>query len=126
MDLLDPAAFQGQDFSTVFVTGSSEPAAFFDNGGRRAYVVRIVHRYVKRDGSDDSVGNAGGVASSAFAGMSAGGGRPVVLRARSEGSWGNGLRATLSFASRVLALGHYDQPSNTFTARQIAVLVVGS
>jgi hypothetical protein len=28
----NPAAFQGQSFSTVFLTGSSEPAAFFANG----------------------------------------------------------------------------------------------
>ncbi len=28
----DPGAFAGQEFSTVFVTGSSEPVGFFDNG----------------------------------------------------------------------------------------------
>jgi uncharacterized protein len=88
-------------------------AAFFDNGGRRAYIVRIVHRYVQPDGSDDPVANAGRVALSAFAGISGDGGRPVVVRARSEGLWGNRLEATLSFVSRALAL----DPSNVLPDR---------
>lgn len=62
-------------------------SAFFDQGGRRAYVVRIVHDY---GGPDDDAG----VATAALG--------PVGLRARNEGSWGSSLRATLSFAARPL------------------------
>ena len=70
-------------------------AAFFDQGGRRAYVVRIVHDY--GDGSD------GGTASTGIDRLRIDGvERPLVLRARNEGSWGNSLSARLSYAVRPL------------------------
>jgi hypothetical protein len=62
-------------------------STFFDQGGRRAYVVRIVHDY---GGPDDEKAVATGKLG------------PVRLRARNEGSWGNALRATLSFAATPL------------------------
>jgi hypothetical protein len=76
-------------------------AAFFEQGGRRAYITRIVHDY--RDPLDptrsDPVKNAAGVAS----GIVPGAGTmamPLLLRARNEGGWGNLIRASLAFATR--------------------------
>ena len=83
-------------------------SAFFQNGGRRAYVVRIVHQYRKPDGTLDDAKNNAGSARGKFQGLTASGGRKVWLAARNEGEWGNGLRATLSFTARPLALGPAD------------------
>ncbi|MBZ5558141.1 MAG: phage tail sheath subtilisin-like domain-containing protein [Acidobacteriia bacterium] len=83
-------------------------SAFFDNGGRRAYIVRIVHQYFKADGSGDDDKNGAGFARAAFAGLTASGGRAVWVRARNEGSWGNSLRVTLSFTARTLGLAASD------------------
>jgi hypothetical protein len=69
-------------------------AAFFAQGGRRAWVVRVVHDYA-------GAGDAGGVARGLLTGVSAGSSE-VALLARSEGAWGNGLRATLSFQTAPL------------------------
>jgi hypothetical protein len=81
-------------------------ASFFENGGIRAYVVRIVHQHWLPDGSPDAVANAGRVASAGFAGIAgalvAQGGNPVTVRARNEGAWGAALSATLSFSARPL------------------------
>jgi hypothetical protein len=79
-------------------------ASFFDNGGQRAYIIRVVHRYAKPDGTPDTTAIDKGIARGRFAGMTAGGGRRVFVRARNEGSWGSALRARLSFTTRVLAL----------------------
>ncbi len=84
----------------------SAVAAFFEQGGRRAIVVRVVHDY------DDDVlphgrasrGNEDGVARARLPLLRADGRRPR-LRARNEGAWGNGLRVELGFAARPLALG---------------------
>jgi hypothetical protein len=70
-------------------------ASFFENGGQRAYVVRIVHDY----GAVDPRPSAG-IARAALAQLTLNGGKPVGLRARDEGSWGNDLGATLSFSAR--------------------------
>lgn len=72
-------------------------AAFFEHGGRRAHVVRIVHRY--GDARD-----ALGVSRAALAGVATPGGGPVRLRARSEGRWGDGLSARMTFTVRPLAV----------------------
>lgn len=70
-------------------------ATFFQQGGRRAHVVRVV-----------PVAEAGsGVASGSFPTgrlRIADGGAPVVLRARNEGAWGNGIVAELRTAARPL------------------------
>jgi hypothetical protein len=82
-------------------------ASFFENGGVRAYIVRIVHEYVTPDGSPDDAANARGVASARLVGLAAtdaSGGKAVWLRARNEGDWGNRLHATLSFRARPLGL----------------------
>jgi hypothetical protein len=67
-------------------------ASFFEQGGREAWVLRIVHEH----GSDAL--NAAAVAEGTLPGVI---GAPL-LRARSEGAWGNGLRATLGFTTRAL------------------------
>jgi hypothetical protein len=67
-------------------------ASFFEQGGRRAYVARIVHDY--GDAQDfDAVahGIVPGVGTPA---------KPMKLLARSEGDWGNLLRASLEFTVR--------------------------
>jgi hypothetical protein len=77
-------------------------AAFFDNGGRRALVARVVHAY--GDTHDDE-----GVASATLAGFAV----PPVLRARSEGAWANTLVASLAFTAKPLPL----QPVDASTLR---------
>jgi hypothetical protein len=86
-------------------------ASFFENGGVRAWVVRIVHQHWKPDGTPDDAANAARVAGSRlFTGPSGSrvplalrGGADLVLSARNEGAWGNQLRASLSFLTRPLA-----------------------
>jgi len=66
-------------------------ATFFEQGGRRAYVARIVHDY--RDARD-----AAGVSSGELAGVA-----PVAkLKARSEGNWGDKLHAGIRFGATAL------------------------
>lgn len=67
-------------------------AAFFEQGGRRAYIARIVHEY----GNPGQ--NAGGVASVLLPGTKT----TLRLHAQNEGSWGNQLRASLHFSTRPL------------------------
>ncbi len=62
-------------------------ASFFEQGGKRAYVVRVVHAY-----GDDR--DAQGVAAGALPGLVREGGGAPAVRARNEGSWGNKLRVT--------------------------------
>ena len=87
-------------------------ASFFEQGGRRAYVARIVHMYRTPLGEPDDVANAARVATAVphlepmadppASPLLTQGGDPVVLRARDEGSWGNRLQARLSFTTRPL------------------------
>jgi uncharacterized protein len=72
-------------------------ASFFEQGGRRAFVVRVVHDYGAGAPENDAA-TAGGV----LPGATVRGGGGVRLLARDEGSWGNGLRAALSFRARPL------------------------
>jgi hypothetical protein len=66
-------------------------AAFFENGGRRAVVARIVHDY-----GPGAAANDAGVAVATLAGLHL----TATLRARNEGTWANRMRAQLSFAAR--------------------------
>lgn|GEM_PF-584896 len=75
-------------------------AAFFENGGRRAYVVRVVHDY-----GEGRPENEQGTASGSVPGATPRSGGTLKLRARSEGRWGNRLTASLSFRTRPLAFG---------------------
>lgn len=72
-------------------------ASFFEQGGRRAYIVRIVHAY---GGPADEAGVARAVLEPI---VRADGGR-VELLARNEGAWGDLLRATLTFTVRPVEL----------------------
>jgi hypothetical protein len=73
-------------------------ASFFEQGGRRAWVVRVVHDY-----GPGHPENVLGVAQGTLAGIEVdGSGVPVVLVARSEGSWANKLRAAVGFTARPL------------------------
>ncbi len=67
-------------------------ASFFEQGGQRAYIARIVHEY--GDPDKNGAGTASGVAPGTKT--------PLRLQARNEGSWGNRLRAMLSFSTRPL------------------------
>lgn len=72
-------------------------ASYFEQGAREAWVVRIVHDHA------DAALDAGGVARGALTGVvSAVLAPPLLLHARNEGSWGNGLRATLRWRTRAL------------------------
>jgi uncharacterized protein len=71
-------------------------ASFFEQGGARAYIVRIVHAY--QDRRRDPLG----VARARLGGLVRDGGGCVHLRARSEGTWGNAVRAAVAFEARPL------------------------
>lgn len=80
-------------------------AAFFEQGGRRAYVVRIVHEYGTTDkaSAEEIEKNNSGVAEGVLHGAVSSTG-PLILRARNEGSWGNKLQASLGFSASPLTL----------------------
>jgi uncharacterized protein len=65
-------------------------SAFFRQGGRRAWVVRIVHDYGFEDSSAER-----GRAVHWFADLAIDGAEPLRVCARNEGSWGNRLRLQL-------------------------------
>lgn len=73
-------------------------ASFFEQGGRRAYIARVVHDYTH---DPDPSANDRGVAFGDVPGATSTAG-PLRLRARNEGAWGNLLRAGLSFTTRSL------------------------
>jgi len=66
-------------------------ASFFEQGGRRAYIVRIVHKCA------DPMDDMDGVAIGTVPGVK---GDALVLQARNEGAWGKRLQAQLRFINR--------------------------
>ena len=80
--------------------------AFFENGGRRCWVVRVA--------STDAA--AGAVASSVDVGSS--GGPAWRIRASSEGTWGDELSFTLREHNRGGAISASTDPDGTFTEVQ--------
>jgi hypothetical protein len=86
-------------------------AAFFEQGGRRAYVSRIVPDYRTPGGDPDPAKNSAAVAGGIVPGISPLS-KPFKLRARSEGSWGNRLQATLEFTSAPLI---FEKPADSDT-----------
>ncbi len=78
--------------------------AFFANGGRRAWIARIVHDYGSAALNNARV--AEGVLGAAG------------LRARSEGSWGNQVRAGLTYTTRPVAALAIDTTGLTIDAGQ--------
>ena len=73
-------------------------SAFFDQGGSRAYVVRIVHDY-----GDGNPLDGKGVAHARLHGLAPSSPSRPVLLARNEGAWGNTLHGVLEFTTRTLA-----------------------
>lgn len=76
-------------------------ASFFEQGGRKAYIVRIV-----RDYGDSDAGRAKGLEAVATAGLNnvtCNGDAPGLV-ARNEGRWGNGMRVALGFGLTSLNL----------------------
>jgi hypothetical protein len=74
-------------------------ASFFEQGGRRAFIVRIVPDY------PHSEERTRGAAVGRLRGFTVNGlKQQLLLRARNEGTWGNGLSARLSYSTRALTL----------------------
>jgi len=65
-------------------------ASFFEQGGRRAWIVRVVH-------DDPSDPPFIAMAAGTIPGVTLSGGGAATLLARGEGTWGNGLRVSLDF-----------------------------
>src|SRR5207302_5101337 len=85
-------------------------ATFFEQGGRRAYIARIVHDYSQDAMPDPSKNNAGAASAAVPGAVTVTG--PFTLRARSEGIWGNSLRASLHFTARPVL---FDPSTSTVT-----------
>lgn len=87
-------------------------SAFFAQGGERAWVVRIVH-----DDADRTIGRARG----RLGNLRTTGGHEILLHARDEGRWGDGLRATLTFATRPVRTPEDWQPIPAPTVPELVV-----
>lgn len=87
-------------------------ASYFEQGGRLAWVVRIVHERATPFGDGCASGSLTGVFT-----------QPLTFMARNEGSWGDRLRVTLSFSTTTVSF------SLAGTAVQVELhssLIVGS
>ncbi len=76
-------------------------ASFFEQGGRKAYIVRIVRDY--GNSAEGLAESHQGIASALLNGVSCNG-IGVRLEARNEGAWGNGVQAALGFSVSPLKL----------------------
>jgi hypothetical protein len=94
-------------------------SAFFDQGGRRAYVARVVHEY--NDPARDAARVAAGAVPQAR--MTTG---PFTLHARSEGSWGNRLRAAFAVTRQPLAFDPAGASAADLTLPADAALPAGA
>ena len=92
---------------------------FFEQGGRRAYIVRIVHDY-------GDVRDRLGIARAVIDGVKQAGGGVVRLRARHEGAWGNRLRVELSFHTTPVSIDPARTTSSRLLVATDAPLVAGS
>ncbi|GAA0460643.1 hypothetical protein Ade02nite_14970 [Paractinoplanes deccanensis] len=70
-------------------------AAFFAQGGERAWIVRVVHHY-------GTVDDDGGRATGPLGALTVTGGDPIELSARDEGRWGDRVRCRLTFTAQPL------------------------
>ncbi len=93
--------------------------AFFEQGGRRAYIVRIVHDY-------GDVRDQLGIARAVLDGVRQVGGGAVRLRARDEGTWGNRLQAALSFNTTPVSLDVVRSTASELFVGMDAPLLAGS
>lgn len=94
-------------------------ASFFEQGGKRAYIVRVVHDY----GEGDARNNAG-VAGGWLPDVHLRDGGRVGLQPRNEGAWGNGLRLAIRYA--ITPLEFEDVTLNELRLDERARLPVGS
>ena len=89
--------------------------AFFEQGGRCAYIVRVVHHYGTHADRE-------GAASGVLDGVQVTGGGAVRLMARNEGSWGNRLQARVTFETRPIAIDvNRSTASDLYIAEDAAV-----
>jgi hypothetical protein len=96
-------------------------SAFFDQGGIRAYVVRVVHDYADQHTDEDVA-----VAHARLAGLATSAPWRPVLRARNEGAWGNTLSARLDFTARTLAFEPATSTTTTLALPADSELPAGS
>lgn len=82
-------------------------ASFFEQGGRRAYVVRVVHAQTGAPQPGQPPNLAGMAAGTLENFMSV----PLGFFARNAGSWGDTLKVAMGFSTR--ALGFTPAPGNT-------------
>ena len=83
-------------------------ASFFEQGGARAYIARIVHDYGA--GNPDNLAR---VAAGTVPGAVTPAG-PLLMRASNEGSWGNLLQVQLSFQTNPIAFDNATATQITF------------
>ncbi|MFV8752703.1 phage tail sheath C-terminal domain-containing protein [Nannocystaceae bacterium ST9] len=83
--------------------------AFFEQGGRLAWIVRIVAELELDPGGDPL-----GLARVVIPGIGWEGGKPVRLFARDEGSWANTLRVAIGFARTPLVPSSWTDTSMSF------------
>jgi uncharacterized protein len=95
-------------------------ALFFQQGGQRAYIVRIVHDYGESDPK-----NSEGVASGPLAGAISSEGT-FRLQARSEGTWGNAIRAAIGFSVTPLSFDHFASDIHRLVMDEGHAVPVGS
>ncbi|HEX8499323.1 MAG TPA: hypothetical protein VF659_01935 [Pyrinomonadaceae bacterium] len=96
-----PLVWDGRRGETVYAYLAPAVRAFFRNGGRRCWVVRVAGR--ARDNYFPLPGLARRRANGELA--------PALARARSEGSWSDSLRAGAALLSRPLIVSRFDSAS---------------
>lgn len=92
-------------------------AMFFEQGGRRAYIVRVVHQRP----SADPMAYRTGWAKGNLAGVTT---TDLTFLARNEGSWGNGLRLEMGFSTT--AVGFSNGAVNTVLVDRAGLVPVGT
>lgn len=85
-------------------------ASFFEQGGERAWIVRVVHRQEKPvpDGAPPQPQHLAGLSIGELAGPTT---LPLKFLARNAGSWGDALNVELGFSTE--ALGFESGPANS-------------
>ncbi|SFU59450.1 phage tail sheath family protein [Pseudoduganella namucuonensis] len=107
-------AFEGPGYLPYTV------AMFFEQGGRRAYIVRVVHEYAP-PALGDPAPYRDAWAAGAVEGITVG---PLGFLARNEGSWGNGLRVEMGYST--YALGFACEDGATVTVDRAGAAPVGT
>jgi hypothetical protein len=77
-------------------------SSYFQQGGKRAYIVRIVHEY------NNAALDAAGIAAGEISNVKLSSAGQLLFHARNEGTWGNGIRVGLGFSIRPATFEHAD------------------